>query len=114
MNPASSLSPRVTIAQVADRAKVSAMTVSRALGNRPRVSEATRRRVMEIATKLGYRPDPEITKLMHHLRGGRRRRFQSVIYGLTTWPIGAKPPYFEALIAGAALHAQQRGYKFVV
>lgn len=90
------------------------MTVSRALGNRPRVSEETRRKVLKIAQRLGYRPDPEITKLMHHLRRRIRPQFQSVICGITNWPTETKPAYFEALLEGAARQARERGYGFSV
>jgi LacI family transcriptional regulator len=90
------------------------MTVSRALGNRPRIAEETRRKILRIAQSVGYRPDPEITKLMHHLRRGIRPHFQSVIGGLTNWPAGPKPPYFEALLEGAARQARERGYGFSV
>ena len=50
------------------------MTVSRALGGRGRIAEETRAEIRAIAERLGYRPDPEVAKLMHHLRVGKRRR----------------------------------------
>ncbi|MBC7367934.1 MAG: LacI family DNA-binding transcriptional regulator [Undibacterium sp.] len=90
------------------------MTVSRALGNRPRVSEETRRKVLKIAQRLGYRPDPEITKLMHYLRRRIRPQFQSVICGITNWPTETKPAYFGALLEGAERQARERGYGFSV
>jgi LacI family transcriptional regulator len=103
-----------TVRRIAKLAGVSSMTVSRALGNRPRVSEETRRNVLKIAQRLGYRPDPEITKLMHHMRRRVRPQFQSVICGITNWPTEAKPAYFEALLEGAARQARERGYGFSV
>ena len=48
-------SPRVTIRTVADAAGVSVCTVNKALTGKPRVSEETRRRIVEIARRLGYR-----------------------------------------------------------
>jgi LacI family transcriptional regulator len=47
----------VTIAQVAEAAGVSAMTVSNVMNGKPGASEETRRRVMEVAGRLGYRPN---------------------------------------------------------
>lgn len=47
----------VTIKDVARLAGVSPATVSFVLSNKGRVSEATRRRVLEAAQKLGYRPN---------------------------------------------------------
>jgi LacI family transcriptional regulator len=46
--------PRVTIAQVAAEAGVSAMTVSNVVNERPGASESTRQRVLEVAKRLGY------------------------------------------------------------
>lgn len=51
------MSDRVTVAQVAEEAGVSAMTVSNVLNGRPGASEETRRRVMEAAERLRYQPN---------------------------------------------------------
>jgi LacI family transcriptional regulator len=48
----------VTIADVAAHAGVGAGTVSRVLNNSPRVSEATRARVLRAIEQLDYRPNP--------------------------------------------------------
>jgi DNA-binding LacI/PurR family transcriptional regulator len=90
------------------------MTVSRALGNRPGIAPETRERIAQIAAKLGYRPDPEIAKLMHHVRSRHRPRFQSVICGLTTRPRGIEEPYTLALIAGARRRAEELGHGFML
>ena len=90
------------------------MTVSRALGSRPRVAEATREKILRAARRLGYTPDPEIAKLMHHLRQRRTRRFQSVICGITTRPEDDPEPYFRAVARGAADQAKRRGYGFTL
>lgn len=103
-----------TLRQIAAAAGVSLMTVSRALRNQPRVAEPTRRKIREIAERLGYRPDPEITKLMHHLRRKVRPQFKSVLCGLTNWPGATKPAYFRELLAGAERQARERGYGFNV
>ncbi|GAA2096495.1 LacI family DNA-binding transcriptional regulator [Kitasatospora saccharophila] len=47
---------RVTIGEIAERAGVSIGAVSYALNGRPGVSEETRRRILEIADRLGWRP----------------------------------------------------------
>ena len=90
------------------------MTVSRALGGRGRIASETKERVLAFAKKIGYRPDPEVAKLMHHIRVRRRRRFQSVMVGLTTRPPDDCEPYFRALVAGAEAQAVERGYGFEV
>lgn len=104
----------VTLRLIAERAGVSPMTVSRALGNRRRIADDTRQRILRLAAELGYRPDPELSKLMHHLRGRKRPSFQSVICGITTRPAGTKEPYSDAVVAGARRQAEARGYGFMV
>lgn len=90
------------------------MTVSRALGRRAGIATGTRDRIAKIAAKLGYRPDPEIAKLMHHVRSRHRPRFKSVICGLTTRPRDIQEPYTLAVIAGARARAEELGYGFMV
>ena len=48
---------RKTVEDVAKAAGVSLMTVSRAINGRPGVSETTRRTILEIADRMGYRPN---------------------------------------------------------
>ena len=49
---------------IAAEANVSKATVSLALKKHPRISDETRERVERVAKKLGYRPNPELSKLM--------------------------------------------------
>jgi LacI family transcriptional regulator len=58
---------RVTIAQVAEDAGISAMTASNVLNGKPGASEQTRRRVLEVAERLGYQPNISA----RNLKGGR-------------------------------------------
>lgn len=55
---------RISLQDIATEAKVSKATVSLALKKHPRISQKTRERVEKIAKKLGYHPDPELSKLM--------------------------------------------------
>jgi LacI family transcriptional regulator len=64
---------------VAAAANVSAMTVSRVLRNSPHVSAATRRLVQRAARKVGYRPNPQIARLMHIVRGAKQQHLRAVI-----------------------------------
>jgi LacI family transcriptional regulator len=50
------MSNHVTMADVAREAGVSSMTVSRVINNKGDVSPETRRRVLEVVERLGYRP----------------------------------------------------------
>lgn len=53
----------ITIDDVAERAGVSAKTVSRVLNNEPNVRPAKRELVMKAARELGYRPNPAARSL---------------------------------------------------
>lgn len=44
------------------------MTVSFALRNHEKVKPSTREKIQKVADKLGYRPDPEIARLMNRVR----------------------------------------------
>jgi LacI family transcriptional regulator len=44
------------------------MTVSFALRNHEKVKPSTREKIQKVAEKLGYRPDPEIARLMNRVR----------------------------------------------
>jgi LacI family transcriptional regulator len=90
------------------------MTVSRALGRGKDIAGQTQSRIRQIAGRLGYRPDPQIAKLMHHLRGHRPRRFQSVICGLTTRTRDDREQFFRDTVAGASERALALGYGFYV
>lgn len=57
------MTPTVTIREVAAEAGVSVATVSRALRGLPSVAPATRSRVLEVADRLRYVPDPYAARL---------------------------------------------------
>lgn len=65
---------RPTLKEIAELAKVTPTTVSLALRKHPRISESTRKRVSEIAEKLGYRQDAHLSHLMRHLRVPAHRK----------------------------------------
>ncbi|MEU6261096.1 LacI family DNA-binding transcriptional regulator [Streptomyces sp. NPDC047043] len=71
---------RVTIAQVAEEAGVSAMTVSNVMNGKPGASEETRRRVLEVAGRLGYRPNVSA----RNLKGGRSGLIGLIALDLTS------------------------------
>src|ERR1051325_9261392 len=72
-----------TMQRIADAAGVSRMTVSLALRNHPRISAATRERIRQVAERLGYHPDPEVSKLMAYLRRAKPAKHARVL-GLFT------------------------------
>jgi len=62
---------RVGLRQIAAAADVCLMTVSLSLRGSPKISSVTRTRIQQIAREMGYQPDPEIARLMRHLRSSR-------------------------------------------
>lgn len=104
--------PAPTIRSLAAKAGVSPTTVSLALRNHPSIGEATRLRVQKLAVREGYRPDPAVAKLMHHLRQRKSRRMKAAICALTTWPASIDEPYVDATSRAAAERAEALGFAF--
>lgn len=86
---------RPTIYDIAREAGLAASTVSRAYSNPDRVNSATREHVLEVAKRLGYRPNP----LARSLPSGRTRTVALLVSDITN------PHYFE-MIRGAERRAK--------
>jgi DNA-binding LacI/PurR family transcriptional regulator len=104
--------PRPSMRDIAELAGVSAMTVSKALRNAPKIARRTRERILKIAGRVGYRPDPELTKLMNHLRSRTKPVFQGLICAIPARPAAPDHPYLQAMVEGARLRAESQGYAF--
>ena len=61
----------VTLAEIAKRAGVSVMTVSRALRKQSNISPETQKKIQDIADQLGYRPNPLVSALMTYRRSAK-------------------------------------------
>ncbi len=89
------------------------MTVSRALRNHPEVSSKTRDRILQIANQLGYRPDPQIIKMMQYMRTSEKRELSENLGFLwldsTREDIQASL-YLDQLMNGAVDRARQLGF----
>jgi LacI family transcriptional regulator len=75
----------VTLAQLAEAAGVAKSTVSLALRDSPKVIVETRNRIKQLATEMGYRPNPLVAAQMSHIRHTRRQRTATTIGFLSTW-----------------------------
>lgn len=95
----------VSLKTLAEAAGVSCTTVSLALRNHPRISEATRTRVQRLAVQKGYHPNPELKRLMHLLRDSRGKNTTTVL--ACVHDDTASPEVLSALQARAAA----RGYR---
>jgi len=65
---------KVHLSDIARKAGVSKMTVSRALRQDPAVAPFTRDKILRVAKELGYVPNPKLTRLMHELARSRNDR----------------------------------------
>jgi LacI family transcriptional regulator len=102
------------MADVAKRAGVHVTTVSLALRNNPRLCDATRRRLVGLAAKLGYRPDPMLQALVAYRSLRVKPRNSPTLAYVTNWRerfgwkhVTAHPDFF----AGATDKAKQLGFK---
>jgi DNA-binding LacI/PurR family transcriptional regulator len=102
---------RPGIQDVAAAAGVSTTTVSHALSGKGRISEATRRRVREIAAELGYQP----SALARRLAGGRVGML-ALSVSLVDDPALAVADfdYFLQVMGAATSAALERGYSLAV
>ena len=75
---------RPSLNDIALAAGVSKMTVSRVLRNQRKVAGATSEAVLAAAKKLGYGPDPQVTRLMQHLKSYKSQPITETIAFL--WP----------------------------
>lgn len=92
-----------TIHDVARQARVSAMTVSRALNNRPGVSDETRTRVHAVAQGLGYVANAQAKRLA----GG-----QTCILGMLVPDIGSE--YVGEIVRGVGDALERSGYDLLL
>lgn len=104
--------PRVTLADIAARAKVHVTTVSLALRNHPRLPERTRERIQALAKKLGYTPDPFLRALVAYRSKTLRRDPPQLAY-VTNWTtrwgwknVTAHPEFY----LGAEEKSRELGY----
>ncbi|HVU15440.1 MAG TPA: LacI family DNA-binding transcriptional regulator [Candidatus Didemnitutus sp.] len=102
---------RIGLRDIAAAAGVSVMAVSLALRDNPKISQATRERIHRLADKLGYHPDPEITRLMRLLRSSRTRegRTSMAIVDLYRSRDDPEDGYIAQIRQGAATRAKQLG-----
>lgn len=102
---------RVGIRDVAKAAAVSIMTVSLALRNHPKISAATRERVQRLAREIGYRPDPEITRLMTRLHVRKSAGLAPMaIVDVSSSRSAEKSDYSVHVREGAVRRARELGY----
>lgn len=99
----------ITMADVAQKARVSASTVSRIVNNKPDVSEKTRQHVLKVIDELGYTPHAQAQRL-----AGAKSRTIALIHTLTQ----SLSPHLSQLhldfMLGATMACRESGYFFNV
>ncbi len=104
---------RTTLADVARKAGVHVTTVSLALRNHPRLPEPTRKRLQELAARMGYTPDPFLRALVAYRGKVMQRQNPPTIAYVTNWnsrlgwkKVTAHPDFYS----GAQTKAQELGF----
>ncbi len=92
-----------TIVDVADKAGVSKMTVSRVINGKGEISEATRQRVLSAMQDLGFRPN----RLAQRLATNATFQIGIVVSSITN-------PHFGAIIEGAELVLWEHNYQILL
>ena len=103
----------ISTRDIAKAAGVSKSTVSYALHNHPGVNAMTRQRVLEVATRLGYAPDPRIASWLTTVRSAGAKELLPIAWLNTakhesTW---RKFKYLSPYLEGAQARAQELGYR---
>jgi LacI family transcriptional regulator len=109
------LSRRPTQRDIAKACGVSQMAVSLALRGSRKVSESLRLRILKLAKKINWYPDPALSALMAYRYRRAATRHPSTIAWLTNWPTRegwrTDHPVYVAYFNGASDRAASLGYK---
>ena len=94
---------RTTLSDIARELNVTAATVSRALGDHPKISQATKQAVLETAKRLNYQPNSIASAL---------RRGKSNIIGVIV-PTSDRQ-FFATIIRGIEEETREQGYHLLI
>lgn len=94
------MSKQVKLADIARRSKVSLSTVSLVLRDKPGIPPETRKRVLEAAQLLGYRPKPKTARTAHHPRPGARPHSLGLIVKIEPHETPQANPFYSQVLAG--------------
>jgi LacI family transcriptional regulator len=99
----------VNIRELARLSGVSTATVSRALNGRGEVSEATRRRIRELAREMGYAPNEPARTLVR-----RRSDTIGLVWDTGYERLGLRHPFLEGVLSGVRAALQDAGYHLML
>ncbi len=104
----------ITLGLLAERAGCSRSTVSRALRNHPQISKKTCERIQKLAKELGWKPDPEASRLMSYLQQSKSQRIESTLALLNDFSereLLQQGDYTRTLIDAARARAEELGFR---
>ncbi len=103
---------RVTLRDIGRAVGVSHVTVSKALGNNPKISEAKRKEIKEVAKRMGYRPDPILSALVVYRQANRPLDGRGTLAWINSWkPAERLQQCFAGYYRGAADRCGELGYQ---
>lgn len=94
---------KTTIHEIARELNTTASTVSRALNNNPRISDETKKKVLDMAEKMGYEPNT----MAASLRMGRSKLIGIIV------PF-ADRIFFSSVIRGIEEEVKKSGYNVII
>ena len=104
----------MNVRHIARLAGLSPSAVSLALRDSPRISAATKTRVIRLAKEVGYAPDAKIVHLMRHLRKPRAVR-QQACFGVVSFYDSPRPweksRHLTRIYEGLTRRAGELGYR---
>lgn len=103
---------RVTLRQIAAQAGMHLSTVSLALRDDPKLPETTRRKLQELARKMGYVPDAAMSALCAYRNAVRPREVQSGLAYLTD-DMSRRSGFGSDVYRYARVRAAELGYNLI-
>ena len=94
---------KTTIYDIAKKLEITAATVSRALNNNPRISESTRKLVLETAAKMNYKQN----RLALALRSGKSNNVGVIVPRIDS-------NFFASIIRGIEEELYPEGYHVII
>ena len=93
----------VTIRDIAEKAGVSINTVSRALNNKPDISEETRKKILKIAKELGYVKNATASSL--------RSKHTNIVGVIIA---DSANPFYAEVLKGIEVASRKYGYQIIL
>src|SRR5215211_5374753 len=93
----------VTIYDIAEQLEISAATVSRGLSDDPKVSKKTKKKILDLADKIGYQSN-------HFARNLRNQKTDTI--GVIVPRLNSN--FMSAVIAGIESIANSQGYNLII